>query len=282
MLTSAQIADAVRTVIPKAAASLRPDALIALRAAAIAERSPRGRAGLGQLVANADLAASAGMPLCQDTGTVWVRVELGADECVCGDLQTAVDAAVADAYRSAHLRMSLVRDALFDRANTADNTPAFLDVVPGARPGSGATVHVMLKGGGSDNASRVEMLPPGVGIEGVKRSVLETVSAKATGACPPLVIGVGVGATFDKVGGLAKKALLREIGSPASDPEAAALEAELLALVNATGIGPGGLGGDTTALAVHVLTAPCHIAALPVAVNLGCCAVRSARIEVGA
>lgn len=237
---------------------------------------------LAQLVENAEVAHSAGMPLCQDTGTVWVRVELGQDECVCGDLQAAVDAAVADAYGTARLRMSLVRDALFDRTNTADNTPAFLEVVLGARPGTGAAVHVMLKGGGSDNASRVEMLAPGAGVEGVKRVVLAAVSANATGACPPLLVGVGVGATFDKVGGLAKKALLREIGSPAASTEAGALEAELLAAINATGIGPGGLGGDTTALAVHLLTAPCHIAALPVAVNLGCSAIRSVSVEVSA
>ena len=126
------------------------------------------------------------------------------------------------------------------------------------------------------------MLPPGAGIAGVRRVVLETVEARATGACPPLLIGVGVGATFDKVGGLAKKALLRPIGSSPSNTRVAALEAELLAAVNETGIGPAGLGGDTTALAVHVASAPCHIAALPVAVNLGCCAVRSATVEVSA
>jgi len=237
---------------------------------------------LEQLLDNACLAERDGMPLCQDTGTVWVRVELGAEECVCGDLQAAVDLAVAETYRDAHLRMSVVRDALLDRSNTHDNTPAFVDVVLGARPGSGATVHVMLKGGGSDNASRVEMLPPSAGFAGVKRVVLETVAAKASGACPPLVIGVGVGATFDKVGGLAKKALLREIGSAPSDPRLAELEAELFAAVNATGIGPGGLGGDSTALAVHIASAPCHIAALPVAVNMGCSAVRSASVEVSA
>ena len=276
------IADAVRAAIPRAAASLRPDALAAMRAAAQRERSPRGRAVLEQLLDNACLAERDSMPLCQDTGTVWVRVELGAEECVCGDLQAAVDLAVAEAYRDANLRMSVVRDALLDRTNTQDNTPAFVDIALGARPGTGATVHVMLKGGGSDNASRIEMLPPSAGFEGVRRVVLETVEAKASGACPPLLIGVGVGATFDKVGGLAKKALLREIGTAPTDPRLAELEAELLAAVNATGIGPGGLGGDTTALAVHIATAPCHIAALPVAVNLGCSAVRSASVEVGA
>ena len=280
MLTSAQIADAVRAAIPRAATTLRPDVLAALRVAAAHERSPRGLSVLTTLVDNAEIAASAGVPLCQDTGTVWVRVEIGADECVCGDLQAAVDGAVADAYRSARLRMSVVRDALFDRTNTADNTPAFVDIAFGARAGAGATVHVMLKGGGSDNASRIEMLPPGEGVEGVRRVVLDTITAKATGACPPLLVGVGVGATFDKVGGLAKKALLATIGSENASRRAAEFEAELLAEINATGIGPGGLGGDVTALAVHVATAPCHIAALPVAVNLGCCAVRSVTVEV--
>ena len=222
------------------------------------------------------------MPLCQDTGTVWVRVELGAEECVSGDLQSAIDIAVADSYRDAGLRMSVVHDALFDRTNTASNTPAFVEVAFGLRTQpTGATVHVMLKGGGSDNASRIVMLAPGAGIEGVRRVVLDCVAEKATGACPPLLVGVGVGATFDKVGGLAKKALLREIGSLNPDPQGAALEADLMALVNATGIGPAGLGGDITALGVHVATAPCHIAALPVAVNMGCSAIRSVTVEVG-
>ena len=280
MLSSGKIADAVRAAIPQAATTLRPDALAAMRAAARRERSPRGRAVLAQLLDNAELAARDRMPLCQDTGTVWVRIDLGAEECVCGDLQAAIDIAVAEAYRDAHLRVSVVRDALLDRTNTRDNTPAFVDIALGARPGTGATVHVMLKGGGSDNASRVEMLSPSAGIAGVTRVVLAAVEAGATGACPPLVVGVGVGATFDKVGGLAKRALLREIGSAPADSALVGIEAELLAAVNATGIGPGGLGGDTTALAVHIATAPCHIAALPVAVNLGCSALRSATVEV--
>jgi fumarate hydratase subunit alpha len=282
VLSSATIAEAVRSAIPLAADSLRDDVLASMRAAAERERSARGRSVLAQLIENAEIAAGDHVPLCQDTGTVWVRIELGEDECVCGDLQAAIDAAVADAYRDARLRMSVVADALLDRTNTRDNTPAFVDVALGARPGAGARVHVMLKGGGSDNASRVEMLAPGAGWEGIKRVVLETVEAKAAGACPPLLIGVGVGATFDKVGGLAKKALLRRISTPPSDPRLSDLEAELLSAVNATGIGPAGLGGDTTALAVHIATAPCHIAALPVAVNLGCSAVRSASVEVSA
>lgn len=278
MPTSARIAEAVHAGILSAACDLRPDALEAIRHAANAERSERGRAVLSQLVENARIATTDRVPLCQDTGTVWVRVEIGESESVTGDLQREIDAAVASAYREAGLRMSLVRDALTDRANTGDNTPAFVEV--GFRSGTGVTVHVMLKGGGSDNASRVEMLSPDAGADGIERLVVETVTAKATGACPPLVVGVGVGATFDKVGTLAKKALLRPVGSANPEPEIAALEARLLAAINATGIGPAGLGGDTTALAVHVVTAPCHIAALPVAINLGCCAVRSATIEI--
>lgn len=280
MLSSASIAEAVYGAVRSSAVTLRPDYSRALEAAMRSERSERGRAVLAQLVRNAEIAANDGVPLCQDTGTVWVRIEVGSEERVPGDLQPAVDDAVARAYRDGLLRFSVVRDALFDRANTGDNTPALLEIALGVRPGSGATVHVMLKGGGSDNASRVEMLAPGAGWEGVKRVVIETVEARATGACPPLVIGVGVGGTFDTVGKLAKKALLREIGSAAASPEAAAFEAELLAAVNSTGIGPAGLGGDTTALGVHLATAPCHIAALPVAVNLGCCAMRSASAEV--
>lgn len=278
VLRASQIAEGVRAAIPQAATRLRADYAEALGAAARKERSERGRAVLEQLVTNARIAAMDSVPVCQDTGSVWVRIELGSEETLTGNVQSEIDAAVASAYREAGLRMSIARDALLDRDNTGDNTPAFIDL--SWRPGTGATVHVMLKGGGSDNASRIEMLSPDAGFEGVRRIVLETVESKATGACPPLLIGVGVGATFDKVGGLAKRALLREIGSVPKDDRIAALEAELLVAVNATGIGPGGLGGDTTALAVHLQTAPCHIAALPVAVNMGCCAMRSATVEI--
>jgi len=280
VLSASAIGDAVREAVARAACELRPDVAAALVDAAKRERSSRGRAVLAQLVENARIGSEDRVPICQDTGTVWVRIELGSEETLTGNVATEINAAVGSAYRDAGLRMSLVRDALLDRTNTGDNTPAFVDL--SWRPGTGATVHVMLKGGGSDNASRIAMLTPDEGFEGVKRLVVETVEATATGACPPLLIGVGVGSTFDKVGGLAKRALLREIGSIPKDDRVGAIEAELLEAVNATGIGPAGLGGDTTALAVHLVTAPCHIAALPVAVNMGCCAVRSAVVEVGA
>ena len=277
-LSAELVARTVYDAVVQCAVGLREDVRAAIERAAEDEHAPRARAVLGQMIENAQVAREDGVPLCQDTGTVWVRLEAGWELSVPGNALSLVDDAVARAYADARLRMSVVRDAVFDRSNTADNTPAFCDVA--LRPGCGATVHVMLKCGGSDNASRVVMLPPGEGAAGVRRVVLECVREKAANACPPLVIGVGAGSTFDKVGGLAKRALLRPIGSPAATPEAAAFEQKLLSAVNATGIGPAALGGQTTALAVHLETAPCHIAALPVAVNMGCCAMRSASIEL--
>lgn len=271
------IADAVYDAVRACAVTLRPDVVAALRLALGRERSERARAVLGQLLENAEVAERDGVPLCQDTGTASVWVELGAEECIGVPLQPVVDGAVARAYADGGLRMSLVRDALLDRSNTGDNTPAVLDLT--TRAGRGATVRVMLKGGGSDNASALAMLPPSAGMAGVRDFVLATVTANATGACPPLLVGVGVGGTFDTVAKLAKKALLRDVGHRSAGA-IGGLEEELLAAVNATGIGPAGLGGDTTALDVSIVTAPCHIAALPVAVGLGCSAVRSVTVEV--
>lgn len=277
MVDVAAIAEAVGEAAVRVSHTLRPDVLSALEAAAETEPSPRGRAVLAQLVSNARVAERDRVPLCQDTGTVRVTVELGADERLDADLQAGIDRAVAAAWADHALRASTVRDALCDRSNPGDDTPAFVELR--LRPGSGATVHVTLKGGGSDNASVLAMLDPAEGSEGVRRVVLETVEAKATGACPPLVVGVGVGGTFDTVAALSRRALSRRIDEPGAGMTAA-FEAELLTAVNATGIGPAGLGGRTTALAVMVESAPCHIAALPVAVNLGCCAMRSATVEV--
>ncbi|MCI8469243.1 MAG: fumarate hydratase [Eggerthellaceae bacterium] len=273
-LTRQTVADAVYDAVRACAVELRPDVLAAVEAA-VASEEPGGRAAgvLGSVIENAAVAAEAGVPLCQDTGTVWVCLEVGRELMVPGDVLDGVDEAVGRAYRDGRLRMSVLADALSARVNTGDNTPAFCELR--LVPGHGATLHVMLKGGGSDNASRVVMLPPGAGRAGIVDAVVSCVREKAANACPPLVVGVGVGATFDKVAGLAKHALLRPVGEPAPDAGAAALEADLLAAVNALGIGPGALGGRTTALSVAVETAPCHIAALPVAVNMGCVALRS-------
>ena len=277
-LNAYAVADAVYGCIRRAAVRLDGDVRAAIEEALPREDSPRARAVLEQILQNADIAQRDGVPLCQDTGSVWVRLEVGTELLVPGNVFSLVDDAVARAYGDGKLRKSLVHDALFDRTNSGDNTPAFCELA--LLPGRGATLHLMLKGGGSDNASRVVMLAPGAGAEGVREVVLDCVREKAANACPPLVIGLGVGATFDKVGGLAKRALLRPVGSPATSPEAAAFEEELLEEVNATGIGPAALGGRTTALAVHLQTAPCHIAALPVAVNMGCCAMRTAEAEL--
>lgn len=278
MVDRAALTDAIHRAVGEAAVTLRSDVRIALASALTEEPSERGRSVIRQLLGNADIAAADRVPLCQDTGTAWVRLTLGVDETIPADLQHLADDAVARAYRDFGLRMSTVRDALLDRSNPRDNTPAFVSL--DVRPGRGARVEVMLKGGGSDNASALEMLPPSAGMEGVRDFVLRVVESKATGACPPLLIGVAVGGTFDTVAGLAKKALLRRAGTPADGQAATRMEADLLEAVNATGIGPAGLGGRTTALAVHLVTAPCHIAALPVAVNMGCCAVRSSVVEI--
>lgn len=277
-ITPHAVARAVSEGIRICAVQLRPDCHRSLERAQDSAHATgahgREASVLDDILENARIAATDQMPLCQDTGSVWVCLEVGAEALIGGNVFSRVDEAVARAYREGDLRMSIVADALSDRTNTNANTPAFCE----ARfTGEGATkLHVMLKGGGSDNASRLVMLAPGEGREGVKRVVLDAVREKAANACPPLVVGVGVGSTFDKVAGLSKRALLRRVGSSASTPDAAAFERELLEAVNATGIGPGALGGHCTALAVHVETAPCHIAALPVAVNLGCCAMRSA------
>jgi len=277
-ITREQVAAVLRDAIPQLAFDLPQDIEQALRDAAQREESPRAAEVLNLLLENARVAHEDRVAICQDTGSVWVCLEAGPDVLVAGDALADVDAAVGAAYVEGNLRKSIVRDALFDRANTGDNTPAFTEVHLVERPG--ARLHVMLKGGGSDNASRVTMLVPGAGKQGIVDELLACVRLKAANACPPLVIGVGIGGTFDKVAGLAKQALMRPIGQPNPDARAAALEEELLALVNATGIGAGALGGATTALAVRVQTAPCHIAALPLAINMGCSAMRRGTYEL--
>lgn len=268
-----EIATLVASLVAESATVLRSDVLEGLDNARKRERSLRGKVVLDQLLKNAEIASEDDVPICQDTGTVWVHLEVGEYYAIEGDLKSAINEAVAQVYRDKGLRMSVVRDALFDRSNTQTNTPVFLDVEYSHR--NGIEVSVMLKGAGSDNASRLIMLNPDEGVEGIKRELVALVREKASMACPPLVIGVGVGGSFDKAPGLAKRALLKPINEVDSDERVAALENELLEAVNATGMGPGGLGGDITALAVKVITAPCHIAAFPVAINMGCSAMRS-------
>ncbi|EFV34052.1 fumarate hydratase, partial [Eggerthella sp. 1_3_56FAA] len=230
IITKSQVADAVYAAIPKLACVLPADIEAGLAVARELEGNPRGRAVLDQLIENAAIAAEDRVPICQDTGTVWVSLEIGPDVAVRGDVFADVDDAVARAYDEARLRKSVVRDAVLDRANTGDNTPAFCDVHPVDEPGA-ARLHVMLKGGGSDNASRVVMLVPGAGKQGIVDELVRCVREKGANACPPLVVGVGIGSTFDKVAGLAKRALMRPVDEPAADDRLRALEEELLAAV---------------------------------------------------
>lgn len=278
-LDSNNVAEAIAFAISQLAAKLPADVRQAMAHARDEERGERARIVLDQLCDNCMIAGQNMLPICQDTGTVWVCLEIGPDVNIHGDIFSEVNDVVAHAYTQNALRKSVVRDALFDRTNTQDNTPAFCELRFVDEPGA-AHLHVMLKGGGSDNASCVTMLTPSAGKQGVIDTVIARVKEKASCACPPLVVGVGVGATFDKVAGLSKLALMRPLGTPNPDPEADAFEQELLAAINETGIGAGALGGKTTALAVRVKTAPCHIAALPVAVNMGCSALRRMTIEL--
>ena len=257
---------------------LPEDMLQALRQARKNEKSPLGKEVLGQLLENAGLAASERLPLCQDCGTVVVFMEIGQDVHIKGDLSRAVDEGVRLGYKEGYLRPSIVRKPFSARLNTGDNTPAILHVelVPGDR----VKIWVLPKGGGAENMSRLAMLEPGAGREGLIDFVLMVVEEAGSNPCPPVIVGVGIGGTSEKAMLLAKKALLRPVGQPSPDPEVAGLEEELLEKINALGIGPEGFGGTVTALAVHVETFPTHITQLPVAVNLQCHANRCKKAEL--
>lgn len=223
---------------------------------------------LDRIEENFELAAAENVPICQDTGVACVFLEIGQEIHIAGgDITQAVNEGVRQGYAEGYLRKSVVRDPL-DRVNTGDNTPAMIyyDIVPGDK----IKITVAPKGFGSENMSQIKMLRPSDGIEGVKAFVLKAVEEAGPNPCPPIVVGVGIGGTFDKAALLAKKALLRETGTPSADPLYAKLEEELLEKINALGIGPQGFGGKTTALAVAVEHYPTHIAGLPVAVNINC------------
>jgi fumarate hydratase subunit alpha len=251
---------------------LEPDVVAALEMARREEISPTGKDVLGQLLENAQIAVREEIPLCQDTGIAVVFVEVGQDvRLVDGSLEEAVVRGVREGYEQGYLRKSVVADPL-NRVNTGDNTPPVIHwrVVSGDR----LKISVMPKGAGSENMSALKMLKPAEGLDGVKRFILETVSSAGPNPCPPLVVGVGLGGTLEKAALLAKEALLRPVGTKNPVAELAGLEESLRVLLNGLGIGPMGLGGRVTVLAVHILTYPTHIAMLPVAVNLNCHVVR--------
>ena len=240
----------------------------AIRQARKTEESPVGLSILDQLLENGRIARETATPICQDTGLAVVFVTIGQEVHVTGgSLEAAIHAGVAKGYTEGYLRKSVVRDPL-DRVNTGDNTPAIIHyrIVPGEE----LTLTVAPKGIGSENMSRIFMLKPSQGLAGIRQAVLDTVEAAGSNACPPLVIGVGVGGNFEKCAELAKEALLRTIGQHAQDPSWAKIEEDLLKAVNDLGIGPQGFGGRTTALWLAIETYPTHIGGMPVAVNINC------------
>jgi len=267
----AVITDHVRKMCLEANFDLGEDVLQAFNAAEKNEESPIGREIMGMLTENARIAKDESIPMCQDTGFAVFFVELGDDVRVTGgNLVEAINEGVRRGYQEGYLRKSICHP--FTRKNTGDNTPAVVHVelVPGDR----LKIIFAPKGGGSENMSRVTMLRPSDGKKGIKDFVVTRVKESGANPCPPTIVGVGIGGTFEKAAWLAKKALLRPLGSAHPDPELAAFEQEIFAAINNLGIGPQGFGGSTTSLAVHIELFPCHIASLPVAVNINCHAHR--------
>ena len=236
------------------------------------EESPVGKAVIAQLLENNKIAAEEEIPICQDTGMAVLFVEYGERVVIDGSFREAVEEGVRRAYVGGYLRKSVVTDSVFDRVNTKDNTPAIIytDIVEGDK----IKILAGCKGFGSENMSQIKMLTPSAGIEGVKQFILDAVKYAGPNPCPPIVVGVGIGGTFEKAAQLAKKATLRPINTKNEDPRYAKLEDELIEEINKMGFGPAGLGGNTTAIGVNVETYPTHIAGMPVAVNICCHAAR--------
>jgi len=274
-----RITDAVERICIEANCELSEDVMEALRKGLEMEESEIGREVLKRILENAEVARRERLPICQDCGTAVLWVEVGEDLRVeGGSIEEAINEGVRRGYSKGYLRRSIVSDPLFDRVNTGDNTPAIIHyrVVPGDR----LRIVFMPKGGGSENMSALRMLTPAEGVEGLKKFVLETVERAGPNPCPPLIVGVGVGGNFETAAILAKRALMRRVGEPHPSPRVAQLENELLEEINSLGIGPQGLGGRITALAVHIEVYPCHIASLPAAVNLQCHAARHREVTI--
>jgi fumarate hydratase subunit alpha len=271
-IPAAKITEVVARLCQQANYLLPRDVQEALAKALAKEESPRARTILTQIADNARVAQEKSIALCQDTGIAEIFMNLGQDVHVDGEiLQDAVNKGVALGYTMGYLRTSIVADPL-DRVNTNDNTPAQLTIA--MVPGDRIEITVLPKGGGTENASSLRMFSPSAGWPTIVEFVVETVREKGINACPPLIVGVGIGGSFSAVAKLAKSALLRQVGSTPGDRAYAVREKDLLDAVNALGIGPMGMGGRTTALAVHIEHAPCHIACLPVAVAMHCHSLR--------
>lgn len=271
------ITEKVRSLCMEANTDLGEDVLQAIDRAIPKEESSLGVEILKELKENARIARDEKVAICQDTGFAVVFVELGQDvHLVGGEVKEAIFEGVRQGYRDGYLRKSICHP--FTRANTGDNTPAIIhtEIVPGDK----MKITVAPKGGGSENMSRVVMLTPSDGVDGIKRYVVQRVKESGSNPCPPTIVGVGIGGTFEMAAFLAKKSLLRPLGSKNEDPELDKLELEILEEINKLGIGPQGLGGRTTSLAVHILMMPCHIASFPLAVNIQCHAQRHKEVVI--
>ena len=276
-ITAQAITDAVAALCIEANTRLPADVQAALDKARKSEPWPLARTTLDLLWSNLDAARQENLPICQDTGMACVFVELGTEVQIEGSFEAAIHEGVRRGYGEGYLRKSIVADPL-RRGNTGDNTPAAITVH--LVDGDGCKITVAPKGFGSENMSQIKMLKPADGVEGFKKFVLDTVAAAGSNPCPPIVLGIGVGGSFDKVAYLAKKALLRPLDKPNPDPFYAALEAELLEEINRLGIGPQGFGGRTTCLGLAIEQMPTHVAGLPAAVNVSCHVTRRATAEL--
>ncbi len=274
-----EIARAVKKLCIDANYYLPSDIVNALREGYRKEESPVGKDVLLQILKNIEIAAQQKIPLCQDTGLAVFFIDLGQEVRITGgNLEDAIDKGVKEGYLKGYLRKSMVSDPLFKRTNSKDNTPSVIHIR--IVPGNKIKIILAPKGGGAENMSRVAMLKPADEVEGVKDFVIETVKRAGANSCPPVIVGVGIGGNLEKAPCLAKRALLRKIGEHNPDARYARLEDELFGKINDLGIGPQGLGGRVTALAVNIEWFPCHIASLPIAVNIQCHSARHKEIEI--
>lgn len=268
-----RISEAVNRLVQEANIELPEDIIVALKNALGAEESAQGRDALEMMLENALISAGDKTPLCQDTGVTVVFIELGQEVRLTGPpLEEAVNAGVRSGCMEGYLRTSIAADPLYERVNTGDNTPAVINTE--IKAGDKIKITVFVKGGGSETAGAAKVIRPAEGLAGVKKFVLATVETDGPNACPPVIVGIGIGGTLDKAAYLAKKSLLLSVDQPNPDPRLQALEQELKEEVNRMGFGPSGLGGRVSCLAVRILTHPSHIATLPVAVDISCYALR--------
>ena len=278
IIKSEEITEAVKDLCIESNYDLPCDIYDAIKKGMGQEVTDLAKETLGVIKENADVAKERKRPICQDTGMAVIFCDVGDEVFVEGNLKEAINKGVALGYKEGYLRKSIVDDPVFDRVNTKDNTPAVIhyDIVPGDQ----LKITVAPKGFGSENMCQIKMLKPSDGIEGVKEAILTAVRDAGPNACPPMIVGVGIGGTFEKCALMAKQALTRPVNEHSSIPYVKEMEEELLERINKTGIGPGGLGGSTTALAVNINTFPTHIAGLPVAVNICCHVNRHAVREI--